>query len=41
MWYFNWILGLGFAVALAILNALWFEAQDAREEEKSRAGRPM
>ena len=25
MWYFAWALGLGFAAALGILNALWFE----------------
>lgn len=25
MWYFAWILGIGFAVLLAILNALWGE----------------
>ena len=30
MWYFTWILGLGFAVLLAIVNALWLEAQDER-----------
>ncbi|MFN3595634.1 MAG: cytochrome bd-I oxidase subunit CydX, partial [Thiobacillaceae bacterium] len=23
MWYFAWILGLGFAVLLAVVNALW------------------
>ena len=28
MWYFTWILGLGFAVLLAIVNAMWLEAQD-------------
>jgi cyd operon protein YbgT len=28
MWYFTWILGLGFAVLLAIVNALWLEAQE-------------
>lgn len=28
MWYFSWILGLGFAVLLAVVNALWLEAQD-------------
>ena len=27
MWYFAWVLGLGFAVLLAIVNALWLEAQ--------------
>jgi cyd operon protein YbgT len=30
MWYFAWMLGVGFAVLLAILNALWGEAEDAR-----------
>jgi cyd operon protein YbgT len=25
MWYFNRILGLGWACAFAILNAMWFE----------------
>ncbi len=25
MWYFAWILGLGLAVAFAILNGLWHE----------------
>jgi cyd operon protein YbgT len=28
MWYFSWVLGLGFAVALAVLNALWLELTD-------------
>lgn len=32
MWYFAWVLGLGFAVLLAILNALWLENADARNE---------
>lgn len=34
MWYFTWILGLGFAVLLAVVNALWLEAQ---EELRQRA----
>jgi cyd operon protein YbgT len=25
MWYFAWILGVGFAILLAILNTLWHE----------------
>ncbi|WP_082164089.1 cytochrome bd-I oxidase subunit CydX [Methylophilus sp. TWE2] len=25
MWYFTWLLGVGFAVLLAILNAMWLE----------------
>jgi cyd operon protein YbgT len=31
MWYFCWILGIGFAVLLAVVNALWLEAQDSRD----------
>ncbi|MGA7711522.1 MAG: cytochrome bd-I oxidase subunit CydX [Rhizomicrobium sp.] len=27
MWYFSWILGLGFAVTLAVLNAMWLEVR--------------
>lgn len=30
MWYFAWMLGVGFAVLLAILNAMWGENEDAR-----------
>ncbi|MFA9218558.1 MAG: cytochrome bd-I oxidase subunit CydX [Sphingomonadaceae bacterium] len=39
MWYFAWILGVGFALLLAILNAMWGENEagralpDAREEQ--------
>jgi len=25
MWYFSWVLGLGFACTFAVLNALWLE----------------
>ncbi|AWY20628.1 MULTISPECIES: cytochrome bd-I oxidase subunit CydX [Moraxella] len=32
MWYFAWILGLGFAVLLAIISAVWVEFEDSREE---------
>jgi cyd operon protein YbgT len=32
MWYFAWMLGVGFAVLLAIMNAMWGENQAAREE---------
>ncbi|MBT9495987.1 MAG: cytochrome bd-I oxidase subunit CydX [Zoogloea oleivorans] len=31
MWYFTWILGIGFAVFLAILNALWAEHEASRQ----------
>lgn len=32
MWYFTWVLGVGFAVLLAIMNAMWGENQEARED---------
>jgi cytochrome bd-I ubiquinol oxidase subunit X len=31
MWYFSWVLGLGFAVTLAVLNAMWLEDRASRE----------
>ena len=30
MWYFAWMLGVGFAVLLAILNAMWGEHEQDR-----------
>lgn len=30
MWYFTWVLGLGFAVLFAVVNALWLEAQEKK-----------
>lgn len=39
MWYFTWILGLGLALALGIINVLWLEADYAfgeREEDETR-----
>lgn len=32
MWYFAWILGVGFAILLAILNAMWGETEDDRRD---------
>lgn len=32
MWYFAWILGLGLAATVGILNALWYELRTIREE---------
>lgn len=32
MWYFAWVLGLGLAAAVGILNALWYELRTVREE---------
>ena len=28
MWYFSWALGTAMAVLLAVVNAMWLEAQD-------------
>ena len=39
MWYFTWILGLGFALAFGIINVMWLEADYAfgeREESRTR-----
>jgi len=30
MWYFAWVLGVGLAVLLAILNAMWGEMEEVR-----------
>lgn len=30
MWYFAWMLGVGFAVLLAVMNAMWGEMADER-----------
>jgi cytochrome bd-I ubiquinol oxidase subunit X len=32
MWYFSWVLGLGFAVTFAVLNAMWLEERVSRDE---------
>ncbi len=40
MWYFAWMLGIGFAVLLSILNAMWLESQQDRgalDEEEAPA----
>jgi cyd operon protein YbgT len=31
MWYFSWVLGLGFAVTFAVLNAMWLEQRMGQE----------
>ncbi len=32
MWYFSWVLGLGFAVTLSVLNAMWLEQRSGNEK---------
>lgn len=36
MWYFTWLLGVGFAVLLAIVNALWNEHEETRRASLRR-----
>lgn len=36
MWYFAWMLGIGFAVLLAILNAMWGEGEEARRASQGQ-----
>lgn len=36
MWYFAWVLGVGFAVLLAILNAMWGETEAARQQSQAQ-----
>ena len=36
MWYFSWILGLGFACAFAALNAMWLESRPVPEGVSQR-----
>lgn len=31
MWYFSWILGLGFALAFGVINAMWYESGEGRK----------
>ncbi len=37
MWYFAWILGLGLAATVGILNALWYELRTVREKDETSA----
>jgi cyd operon protein YbgT len=49
MWYFTWILGLGLALAVGILNVMWLETSyfsgelDEQRVRKrfQRGGRPI
>lgn len=34
MWYFTWMLGVGFAVLLAIMNAMWGESEEDRNKSE-------
>ena len=36
MWYFSWLLGLPFAVAFAVLNAMWYELVQDRSQQLNK-----
>jgi len=42
MWYFSWVLGLGFACTFAVLNAMWLEidagSQPAKDDDPHHVG---
>jgi cytochrome bd-I ubiquinol oxidase subunit X len=33
MWYFSWILGVGLAVAVGVLNGMWYEFNSKDDPE--------
>ncbi len=35
MWYFTWVLGVTMAILFAVLNAMWFEAQQEQSKESN------
>jgi cytochrome bd-I ubiquinol oxidase subunit X len=35
MWYFAWVLGIGFAILLAILNTLWGDYEESRQQSNN------
>ncbi|MGU7781409.1 cytochrome bd-I oxidase subunit CydX [Burkholderia sp. PU8-34] len=37
MWYFSWILGIGVALAFGIINVMWLEARQRKQEAPVRA----
>jgi cyd operon protein YbgT len=38
MWYFSWILGVGFAGAFSILNAMWLELTEVPPDVQEKIG---
>ena len=39
MWYFSWILGIGLALALGIINVMWLEANNAVDPDANTDSR--
>lgn len=40
MWYFSWVLGLGLAASVGVLNALWYELRTVREDTEETPDLP-
>jgi cyd operon protein YbgT len=40
MWYFAWLLGVLLALALGVINVMWYEAEQYSEIEKGTAEPP-
>ena len=40
MWYFAWVLGLGFACAFGILNAMWYEMHAESQTSADKRAKP-
>lgn len=38
MWYFAWMLGVGFACACGIINVMWLEAEHKFDNEQKKIG---
>ncbi|SNY92703.1 cyd operon protein YbgT [Cohaesibacter sp. ES.047] len=38
MWYFAWILGLTAALAVGVINVMWYEAQDSYNDTDASDG---
>lgn len=36
MWYFTWILGLTAALALGVINVMWYDAREDSENQNSQ-----
>jgi cyd operon protein YbgT len=37
MWYFTWILGVTAALALGVINVMWYEAEESYAQEEDEA----
>lgn len=45
MWYFTWVLGLAAALALGVINVMWYEAhgdfkKDDSKDKRNNDGQP-